>query len=80
VLAGRIELLQVPLGQTMEAQQQVIVILLQVRPGAGDQRIDVFRLIVERLQHAHLQRQLALATTCLASSTTVVTVLSANCG
>ncbi|MNP20001.1 hypothetical protein D3C76_1125570 [compost metagenome] len=58
--AGRVELLQMALGQTVEAQQQVIVILLQVRPGAGDQRIDVFRVIVERLQHAYLQRQLAV--------------------
>lgn len=45
----------------MEAKQQVVVILFQVRPGAGSQRFDVFRVLVKRLQHAHLQGQLALA-------------------
>ncbi len=59
MLAGRVELLQVPLRQTMEAQQQVVVILLQIRPGASRQCLDVVRVLVERLQHAQLQRQLA---------------------
>ncbi len=59
MLAGRVQFLQVALRQAMEAQQQVIVILLQIRPGAGDQCLDVVRVLVEWLQHAKLQRQIA---------------------
>gem|GEM_PF-4321654 len=44
-------------GQAMEAEQQVVIVLLQIGPGTGDQCVDVVWIIVERLQHAHLQRQ-----------------------
>src|SRR5690606_2946107 len=38
--AGRVGLVQVPLRQTVEAQQQVIEVLRQVWLGAGDQRVE----------------------------------------
>ncbi len=50
-----------PLRQAMKTQQQVIVILLQVRLGAGDQCIEVFRLIVKRLQHRQVHVESVLA-------------------
>ncbi len=61
VRAGWIGLVQVTLGQPVETQQQMIEILLQMRPGTGDQRVEVLRLVVERLQDRQLQRQSALA-------------------
>lgn len=45
----------------MEAQQQVIVTLQQIRLGAGHQRVEVFRLIVERLENRKLHIQPLLA-------------------
>ncbi|MNL69105.1 hypothetical protein D3C87_1939220 [compost metagenome] len=51
MLAARVKLRQVALRQTMETQQQMIVILLQIRLGRGHQRVEIFRLIVERLAH-----------------------------
>ncbi len=49
------------LRQPVETQQQMIEILLQMRPGTGGQRVEVLRLVVERLQDRQLQRQSALA-------------------
>ncbi len=44
----------------MKTQQQVIEILLKMRPGTGCQRFEIFRLIVERLKNRQLQAQSAL--------------------
>ncbi|MNV19081.1 hypothetical protein D3C71_1099290 [compost metagenome] len=38
----------------METQQQMVVILLQIRLGRGHQGVEVFRLIVERLEYRQL--------------------------
>ncbi|MNI47780.1 hypothetical protein D3C73_1023160 [compost metagenome] len=57
MVAGRVDLGQVPLRQTVEAQQQVIVILLQIRLGAGNQRVEILRLIVEWLENRKLHIQ-----------------------
>ncbi len=58
-VVGRIlhQLADVPLGQAMEAQQQMVVGLLQVRTHAFHQGIEVDRLVVERRQRADLQAQ-----------------------
>ena len=46
------------LGQTVKAEQQMIVILLQVRPGTCHQCVKVFGLIVKRLHDGELNGQL----------------------
>ncbi|MNQ91705.1 hypothetical protein D3C85_1070990 [compost metagenome] len=56
-----VELLQMPFRQAMKAHQQVIEILLQMRPGRGHQRIEVFRLVVERLEYRQLHVEVFLA-------------------
>ncbi|MNZ68077.1 hypothetical protein D3C78_863370 [compost metagenome] len=57
---ARVELLQVPLRQPVKTQQQVIVVLLKVRPGTGSQGIEVLGLIVERLENRELHIQLLI--------------------
>ncbi|MNE04921.1 hypothetical protein D3C80_974680 [compost metagenome] len=49
-----------PLGQAMETQQQVVVILLKIRPGTFHQGVDVIWLVIKWLQHSQLHRQLVL--------------------
>ena len=60
MMTGGVDLGQVPFRQTMKAQQQVIVVLLHIRLGTGHQRIEVFRLIVERLENRELHVEFLL--------------------
>jgi len=59
--AGGVALVQVALGQPVKAQQQVIEAAVQVLACAGNQGIEVFGLVVERLQDRQLQLQPMLA-------------------
>ena len=58
--AGRIRLAQMPLRQTVIAQQKVVERLFQVRLSARNQRIKVLRLVEKRLQYRQLNVELSL--------------------
>ncbi|MDT4849324.1 hypothetical protein FQZ97_834420 [compost metagenome] len=60
-MPGGIELAQVALRQAVKTQQQVVETLFQVRPGAVDQGLDVFRLVVERRQDGETHVQVGRA-------------------